>query len=129
MIGAVGGIAGPLIVSVFVEKYPDDGKTLSPSPLQERCITTYTRVTALVPLFPRVNTLTSTVDNVTGVGWQLVFLLTAAQCAFTMVLWYKYQTSDYIPELNTPGDIIEEDNSFLSIIGCGCSRTVTKSVK
>lgn len=27
MIGAVGGIAGPLIVSVFVEKYPDDGKT------------------------------------------------------------------------------------------------------
>jgi hypothetical protein len=34
------------------------------------------------------------------VGWRLVFFITAAQCVFALVLWYFYQHSDVIPEIN-----------------------------
>lgn len=33
-------------------------------------------------------------------GWRLVFFVTAAQCAFALLLWYFFQHSDIIPELN-----------------------------
>lgn len=35
-------------------------------------------------------------------GWQFVFLLTAGLCYLSLFLWYFYQTSDIVPELNTP---------------------------
>jgi len=35
-------------------------------------------------------------------GWRLVFYVTAAQCVFALVLWYFFQHSDIIPEVNTP---------------------------
>jgi len=34
-------------------------------------------------------------------GWRLVFMLTAAQCMLALVLWYYFQHSDIIPEINT----------------------------
>jgi MFS transporter, ACS family, solute carrier family 17 (sodium-dependent inorganic phosphate cotransporter), other len=35
-------------------------------------------------------------------GWQLVFYISAAQCAVAIVLWHYFQHSAIIPELNTP---------------------------
>jgi MFS family permease len=35
-------------------------------------------------------------------GWRAVFIMTAAMCSVALILWSKYQTSDIIPELNTP---------------------------
>ncbi len=61
-IGAVAGIAGPLVVAAFTEAYP-------------------------------------------GVwGWRLAFLLTAVMAAGALVMWYFFQTSEIVPELNTPVD-------------------------
>ena len=35
-------------------------------------------------------------------GWRVVFLSTAAMCAFSLVIWAAFQTSDIVPALNTP---------------------------
>ena len=35
-------------------------------------------------------------------GWRIAFFLTAAMGVFALFLWYRYQTSDPVPALNTP---------------------------
>jgi predicted MFS family arabinose efflux permease len=35
-------------------------------------------------------------------GWRLVFLICAVQCLGALVLWYLFQRSDVIPEINAP---------------------------
>ena len=35
-------------------------------------------------------------------GWVLSFLLTLAQCVIALFFWYKYQTSEIVPVLNSP---------------------------
>ena len=44
-------------------------------------------------------------------GWRAVFVLTAAMCVGALILWNKYQTSDIIPELNTPVTSFKEGRS------------------
>ncbi len=47
-------------------------------------------------------------------GWMLVFVVTAAQAIFAMVVWYIYQTSTIIPAVNTPGKIVDANTPFWS---------------
>lgn len=35
-------------------------------------------------------------------GWRMVFFITFAQCLLAMVVWAFFQTSDIVPQLNTP---------------------------
>lgn len=35
-------------------------------------------------------------------GWRVVFIITACMCAIAMFFWALFQTSDIVPELNTP---------------------------
>ncbi len=35
-------------------------------------------------------------------GWRIVFMMTAAMCCASLGLWYAFQTSEIVPELNTP---------------------------
>ncbi len=59
-IGAVAGIAGPLVVAALTEAYP-------------------------------------------GVwGWRIAFLLTVLLAAVALTMWHFFQTSEIVPELNTP---------------------------
>jgi hypothetical protein len=37
-------------------------------------------------------------------GWQLVFLYTFVQSSVAVLLWYRYQQSDIVPELNVLSD-------------------------
>lgn len=41
-------------------------------------------------------------------GWRATFVLTAAQCAITLLFWFLFQTSDVIPALNEPVPLKEE---------------------
>lgn len=43
-------------------------------------------------------------------GWRLVFYISATQCAFAMILWYFFQHSDIIPELNNPKRSAKDTN-------------------
>jgi MFS family permease len=44
-------------------------------------------------------------------GWRFVFLLTALYCYVALFLWYNFQTSNVVPELNTPARKKEEESS------------------
>lgn len=46
-----------------------------------------------------VGILTTSFDS--SLGWKLVFLLTFLQAAISLVVFYKYQSSVPVPELNT----------------------------
>jgi hypothetical protein len=46
-----------------------------------------------------VGVLTTSFDS--SLGWKLVFALTFLQAAISLVIFYKYQSSDVVPELNT----------------------------
>jgi len=43
-------------------------------------------------------------------GWRLVFYTCAIQCGFALVLWYLFQRSDIIPEINSPVKSSERKN-------------------
>jgi hypothetical protein len=41
-------------------------------------------------------------------GWRWVFILTDATCMCALVVWILFQTSDVVPELNTPLPALED---------------------
>ncbi len=43
-------------------------------------------------------------------GWRFVFILTACICWVALFLWYNFQTSEIVPELNTPHKISKNNN-------------------
>ena len=51
----------------------------------------------LAPLI--VSTLVASMGST---GWVVAFMLTFIQCVIAVILWYKYQTSDIVPVLNSP---------------------------
>ena len=45
-------------------------------------------------------------------GWNLVFVVSAIQAVVATVLWNRYQTSDVVKALNTPGRVLDGTYSF-----------------